>query len=141
MTAKEFLKQYAQAERLAVRYRTEYEKELMQIDTIRSAGSGDGMPGAGKISAPTEAKALRLAEKLTTYQNAVLDAIELKREVLKMIEYVPGEYGAVLYERYIQLKTWEEVADSIGYSLRQTHRFHQQALLMMQDIIEWHTLS
>ena len=141
MTAKEFLRQYAQAEKLALRYRTEYEKEFMQIDTIRAAGSGDGTPGSGKISAPTEAKALRLAEKLTDYQNAVLDAIELKREVLKMIEYVPGEYGAVLYERYVNLKSWEEVADSIGYSLRQTHRFHQQALLMMQDVIEWHTLT
>lgn len=128
MTAKEYLRQYARAKTRAEIFKTEYEKEKNLIDTIRAAGSGDGTPSSGRISSPTEQKAIRLADKLTDYQNAELEALELKREILWMIELLQGDCATVLYERYINLKSWQEVADEIGYSLRQTHRFHQEGL-------------
>lgn len=128
MTAKEYLRQYARAKTRAEIFKTEYEKEKNLIDTIRAAGSGDGTPSSGRISSPTEQKAIRLANKLTDYQNAELEALELKREILWTIGLLQGDCATVLYERYINLKSWQEVADEIGYSLRQTHRFHQEGL-------------
>lgn len=128
MTAKEYLRQYARAKARADVFKTEYEKEKNLIDTIRAAGSGDGTPSSGRISSPTEQKAIRLADKLTDYQQAELEALELKREILWTIELLQGDCATVLYERYINLKSWQEVADTIGYSLRQTHRFHQEGL-------------
>ena len=139
MTAKEYLKQYEEAARLARRLKTEYDKEVELIDSIRSVLGGDGTPRGGSISRTTENKAIRLAEKLSDYQSAELDALRIKRTVLSTINAVPGEAGAVLYERYINLKSWDEVAKSVGYSKRQAHRFHEDGLAFVQNVIEWHS--
>ena len=139
MTAKEYLKQYEEAARLARRLKTEYDKEVELIDSILSALGGDGTPRGGSISRTTENKAIRLAEKLSDYQSAELDALRIKRTVLSTINAVPGEAGAVLYERYINLKSWDEVAKSVGYSKRQAHRFHEDGLAFVQNVIEWHS--
>ena len=34
----------------------------------------------------------------------------------------------VLSKRYLLMKTWEQIADDIGYSLTQVHRIHKTAL-------------
>ena len=150
MTAKEYLRQYEEAARLARRLKTEYDKEVELIDSIRSVLGGDGTPRGGSISKTTENKAIRLAEKLSDYQNAELDALRIKRTVLSTINAISGEAGSTLYERYINLKwdeerkiirlqTWDEVAKAIGYSKRQTHRFHEDGLVAVQNVIEWHS--
>ena len=150
MTAKEYLRQYEEAARLARRLKTEYDKEVELIDSIRSVLGGDGTPRGGSISRTTENKAIRLAEKLSDYQDAELDALRIKRTVLSTINSIPGEAGSTLYERYInlqwdeerqilRLKTWDEVSKAIGYSKRQTHRFHQDGLAAVQNVIEWHS--
>ena len=150
MTAKEYLRQYEEAARLARRLKTEYDKEIELIDSIRSVLGGDGTPRGGSISRTTENKAIRLAEKLSDYQSAELDALRIKRTVLSTINSIPGEAGSTLYERYINLRwdekrkiirlqTWDEVAKAIGYSKRQTHRFHQDGLAAVQNVIEWHS--
>ena len=151
MTAKEYLRQYEEAARLARRLKTEYDKEVELIDSIRSVLGGDGTPRGGSISKTTENKAIRLAEKLSDYQNAELDALRIKRTILSTINAIPGEAGSTLYERYINLKwdekrkiirlqTWDEVAKAIGYSKRQAHRFHEDGLAVVQNVIEWHSI-
>ena len=77
---------------------------------------------------------------LTAYQNAELEALEARQKIFDTICGIPGEFGQVLFGHYIEMKSWQEVADDVGYSLRQTHRIHQQALIMAQDVIEWHFL-
>ena len=150
MTAKEYLRQYEEAARLARRLKTEYDKEVELIDSIRSALGGDGLPRGGGISKTTEVKAVRLAEKFSYYRDAELDALRIKRTVLSTINSIPGEAGSTLYERYINLKwdekrkiirlqTWDEVSKTIGYSKRQTHRFHVEGLAFVQNVIEWHS--
>lgn len=141
MTAKEYLKQYQEAARRAERLRSEYENELILIDAVRSVSDNDGMPHGNGISKPTEDKAIRLADKALAYQTAALEAIRIRQQVFDLIETIPGEHGAVLYERYVNLKTWDEVAQSVGYSVRQTFRIHGEALDMVKDVIEWQTLS
>lgn len=150
MTAKEYLKQYEEAARLARRLKTEYDKEVELIDSIRSALGGDGLPRGGGISKTTEVKAVRLSELFSDYQTAELYALRVKRTVMSTINSIPGEAGSTLYERYInlqwdeerqilRLKTWDEVSKAIGYSKRQTHRFHQDGLAAVQNVIEWHS--
>lgn len=141
MAAKEFLKQYEYADRRAKRLKAEYEREMQLIDAIRSASDNDGMPHGNGISKPTEDKAIRLADKALAYQTAALEAIRIRQQVFDLIETIPGEHGAVLYERYVNLKTWDEVSQSVGYSVRQTFRIHGEALDMVKDVIEWQTSS
>ena len=136
MKAQEYLEQYAEAKRIAERLRAEYEKESELINTVRSALDSDGGPRRSGISRPTEQKAIRLAKKLTLYQDAELDAIAVKRRILRTVNRVPDEMGAVLYERYINLKKWRDVAEAVGYSERQCHNIHDKALEMVEVMIK-----
>lgn len=137
MTAKEYLQQYEDAVRIANRLKTEYEKEVEQIDSIRSALGGDGTPRGGGISRVVENRAIKLADKALELKQAELDAIRIRQEVFDVIREIPGEKGDVLYERYINLKSWSQVARAVGYSKSRTHDLHREAL----DLIKVRTQS
>lgn len=47
--------------------------------------------------------------------------------------------AVVLRQRYLNRFTWEEVAESIGQSVRNVHRLHATALLKFEKV--WHTMS
>ncbi len=139
LTSREYLKQYEEAERLVRRLENEYQEETEKIDSIRSS-VGDGTPHGGAISKTVEIQAMRLAEKALEWKQAELDAVRIRQEVVNVINQIPGEQGDVLYERYINLKRWDDVAEAVGYSVRQTHRIHQAALGSLQVVLECHTL-
>ena len=128
MTAKEYLQQYENAHRVARKCRIEYEKELELIDAIGSPLAGGGTPHGSGISKKVENKAIRLADKALELKQAELEALRIRQEIFNVIRQVPGEEGDVLYERYINLKSWSEVARVIGYSKSRTHGIHNEAL-------------
>ena len=128
MTAKEYLQQYGEAVRVAERLKTEYDQELLKIDAVRSTLGGDGTPHGTGISRATEDKAIRLADKALELKDAELEAVRIRQEVFDLIRTVPGEKGDVLYERYINLKSWGEVAAAVGYSERHVYNLHREGL-------------
>lgn len=132
MTAKEYLRQYERAEHRARRYREEYEKESLLIDAIRSLSNNDGMPHGSGISRPTEEKALRLADKRLRLIDAEIEAMKIRQELFDFIDRIDGVEGDVLFARYINLLSWEEVCCKVGYSWRQTHRYHRRALAIVE---------
>lgn len=140
MTAKEFLQQYGEAVRIAERIKTEYDQEQDLIDSVRSALGGDGTPHGGGISKATENKAIKLADKALELKDAELEAIRIRQKVFDVIRTVPGEKGDVLYERYINLKSWDEVADSVGYSKRHARNLHDEALDIVQHFLLLHSI-
>lgn len=139
MTAKEYLKQYEEAERIVQRLKTEYEQESETVDSIRSSLSGDGTPRGSGISKVTENKAIRLAEKAQALKDAELEALEIRQEIFTTINGISGEEGAVLYSKYINLKSWDGVADEVGFSKRHVQRIHEKALDLVKDVIECHS--
>ena len=136
MDAKEFLKQYETAELLVDQLRTEYEKESEKVDAIRSALGGDGTPGSKEVSKSVERQAIKLAEKAEELKEAEIEALIVRQYVYSVIRDVPDVLGAILYERYINLKDWESVAYSVGYSKSRTHDLHKDALALVQNRIE-----
>ena len=55
--------------------------------------------------------------------------VELKREISETIECLENiEYKILLEKRYLCYKSWEVIADDMGYSIRQIHRMHGDAL-------------
>lgn len=127
-TAKEFLRQYEYAERRIRRLEKEYEEERILIDAIKSTSDNDGMPHGNNISKPTEDRAIRLADRHMKLVEARLEAIEIRQQVFDVIDQVQGVEGDVLYEKYINLKPWEDVAKAVGYSERQVFNIHGNAL-------------
>lgn len=136
MTAKEFLKQYEYAEKRAQRLREMYQTQHEKIDAISSTLGGDGMPHGSGISRKTEDKAIKLAEAALKWKEAELDALRVKGEVFELICGIPDIEGEVLYERYINLHSWEEVCVIIHRSWTGTHKAHRRALAIVQDLLD-----
>lgn len=136
MTAKQFLRQYEDAQRRALRYKTEYEKEHELIDSVRSTLGGDGMPHGSGVSKRVEDQAIRLAEKAMRWKAAELDAIARRQEVFELIDQIPGIEGEVLYERYVNLHKWEEICILVHYSWNGVHKVHRRSLRMVSEILD-----
>lgn len=135
MTAKEYLQQYKEMTKVIDRVRAEYEEEMEQIDSIRSALGGDGLPRSGEVSKKVETDAIRLAEKAEELVQAEVLALEIRQNIVQTINKVPGSLADILRERYINLQLWEDVADSVGYSMRRTFELHREGLDAVDRII------
>lgn len=138
MTVKEYLRQYESAEKIARRLKNEYETQMMLIDCIKSPCDNDGMPHGSSINKVTEETALKLLEAAERYKKAEMEALKKRQQVFELIWKVPGVKGDILYERYISLKNWDEIADIVHYSLRQVHNLHGQVLLELINCIPLH---
>lgn len=132
MNAKDFLKQYEYALNAAERAKRNYELEMERIDAIGSALGGDGQPHGSGISKKTEDKAIRLADKASKWLDAEERAQVVLEEMTDFINSIPGIEGIVLYERYINMLTWEQIAEKLYYSNSGIFYAHSRAL----DIVE-----
>ena len=135
MTAKEYLRQYECAVKRIQRLETELEEETLLIDAVRSVSDNDGMPHGSGISKPTEERAIRLADKRLRLVQARLDAVEIRQNVYDVIERIGGDEADVLYQRYILLKTWDKVCESVFYSWYKVNHLHRDALEKVDKII------
>lgn len=132
MKAKEFLKRYKYALYAAERARHNYELEMERIDAIGSTLAGDGQPHSSGVSRKTEDKAIRLADKASEWLDAEEKAQIVLEEMTDFINSIPGIEGQVLYERYINMLTWEQIAEKLFYSSSGIFYAHGRAL----DIVE-----
>ena len=132
MKAKEFLNQYKNAMDLVYRYESEYKETVENIDAIGSTLSGDGQPHGTGVSRKTEDKALDLVEAREKWAKAKRDAFNIRQKVVDLIIDIPDIEGKVLYERYINLLTWEQISEKLYYSSSGIFYAHQRAL----DIVE-----
>jgi len=136
MDARKYLEQYEHAVDRIRRCDEEYEKESLLIDAIRSPSDNDGMPHGTGITKPTEQKAERLAQKALRLVDAKLEAINIRQEIFDTIMLLNGLEADVLIERYINLKTWEEVCLTVHYSWPTVRIAWHKGEDMIQDIID-----
>ena len=60
--------------------------------------------------------------------------VDLKIAMRQIIESLPNvEDRTVLELRYIRFLKWQDVADSMGYSLRRVHNFHDRAIQYLEE--------
>lgn len=131
MTANEYLLQYKILVSEARRLKSEYDREKLEIDEIKSPLGSDGLPHGNGISKTVEDRALRLADKALSYETARLDALEKRQEIFDTLMNLKGIEGDVLCEYYLNLKTWDEVADIVHVDPRTVYRIRLRALKML----------
>lgn len=139
MTAREYLLQYRDAERVAKRLEREYMREREMIDAVRSTADLDGLPHGNGIRKPVEDRAVRLADKAAAWKIAQLDALQIRQQVFEAINKVNGDASDVLFERYINGKTWREVENSVHWSRYKVYLLHEDGLLQIEKQIQHYT--
>jgi len=74
------------------------------------------------------------AENRASDELEMLEATE--REVISTIHSVEdGTLSTLLYERYINSKTWEQIAVLMNYTYRRITQLHGKALRKIEDLL------
>ena len=136
MTAKEYLQQYGDAEKLVEQIREEYAEQMEMVNNIRSSLGGDGLPHGGDIRREVEEKAVALAETAQELKEAEIWAVATRQQIYATLEMVPGVPRDVLIERYVHLRNWKDVAMAVNYSISHTHVLEQRGLEFIQNLID-----
>ena len=136
MTAKEYLMQYRNAVR-KVSAAQDHLDELRAMATRITPNYG----GEGGGTHQTGDKLGEAVARIIEAESRVSDELELleatEREVIMTISSVQdGTLSTLLYERYINGKTWEQIAVCMNYSYRQITRMHGAALSAVKYVLE-----
>ncbi len=129
MTAKQYLRQVRRLDDI-VNAKLEQVTELRslatkmtstpRLDAVQSSGEQD------KISAVV-AKIVDLEHDIN---RTVDELIDLKAEAIVMIDSIPNDdYRLLLTLRYLNFKTWEQIAVDMNYSYQWVHVLHSRALI------------
>lgn len=137
MTPKEYLQQYRHAVERA-RSALEHLQELQTMATRTTPNYGG--EGGGSHQSGNE-KLCNAVERIIEAKNRVSDEIEMleatEHEVVHTINEVKDEScKTLLLYRYINGKTFEQIAVNLGYCWRQTIRLHGRALQEVKEILD-----
>lgn len=131
MTAKEYLTQYRTLN-VRINAKLEQKQQLFELATSVAPSSDHGHGGSvsDKVGR-TVTKILALEQEI----NADIDRlVVLRQEIESTIAGVPEERLRLLLElKYINGRTWEDVAELLKLSTVQVWRLHKAALLFIQE--------
>ena len=127
MSAKEYLMQYRDAMRRA--------KAIADhIDDLRAMCEQLKTEDGHKVELDKAVAELVDAQNRAKLEVDRLTALE--QEIVQTISHTDEPYRTLLYERYINGKTFEQIAVMLNYSYRQTTRIHGNALNIVKDVLE-----
>ena len=135
MTAKEYLRQYLDADRAI-------NAKLEQISKLRALATKTTQTlQPDKVQSSNENKTEKIIAKIVDLENEV-DAeidrlVEIKKQVENVIATVPNKaQRTVLERRYIDGERWEEIAVKMHYTYRHVIRLHGRALQTLQYVVK-----
>ena len=138
VTAKEYLRQYLNAERAI-------NAKLEQISKLRALATKTTQTlQPDKVQSSMENKTQKIIAKIVDLENEV-DAeidrlVDIKAQVEAVIRQVPDAAQRILLERrYILGETWEQIAVAMNYTYRNICYLHGKALVAVQK--SFHCIS
>lgn len=130
MTENEEKKEYLKSYRESVKRENEILDEIQRLRMNKMFPSvvNDGMP-KGNHQSDLSDYMMIIDEQIQLLKAERLEEARIYADIEKRIkEMEDKEEQRVLRLRYIQGLKWEEVAVQMGYSCKQTHRIHSDAL-------------
>ncbi len=128
MTAKEYLQQVKRKDAAINNLRRDKEGLISMMYSLGGAGEGERVQSSrnndkfGTLYGRIDEKEREITEKIDTL-------VDFKLSVSDRINELSDErYIAVLYKRYIQYHSWEQIAVDMQYNMRYLFHLHGQAL-------------
>ena len=104
-------------------------KSLREVEQSAKISKLSDMPRGSNNQQDLSDYIVRLEKLIKELSNTKLEKEKRRLEIERRIGNMPdGIECDILRKRYIELKKWEEICVEVGYSWRQTHRFHSMAL-------------
>ena len=135
MTAKEYL---SQAYRIDQRINSKIEQiaSLREL-SLKTTTTLSDMP-KGTRNVHSKEKIITKMMDLENEINADIDElVDIKQTIVSVIKAVDNtEYQTLLELRYLCFKQWEQIAVTMGYTLRHLYKLHSAALKNCEEIIK-----
>lgn len=111
---------------------------LNELATNISPKMPDGMPysNTGTVSKTMENAVINLIELERQIDKLIDQYIDYKQQVVKTLEKLSANEFGVLHRYYIRYMTLETIAEDMNYSIRQILRIKKKGLKNMEDVIE-----
>lgn len=144
MTTKEWLSRGWRIDR-EIRELEQAQQEALALATRTTAGT-DGERVDGTSGNSSERAMVAYADKAAEYaeliDSKIRELVGIKTEIIRAVGRVDDPtLRALLEARYINFKTWEQIAVKLSYSYMHVCRLHGRALVEVQDVIECDTPS
>ena len=139
MTPKEYLNQYRESVRRYYAARDHLDELHSIAEHITPVYCSSGGGGGTRDG---DEKMINAVSKIIDAKNRVSDELEMleatEREVTRTIDAVKDRtLRTLLYERYINGKTWEQIAVTMNYSYQHiVHFLHPRSLEAVKHLIE-----
>ena len=136
MRAKTYLQQVRLLDTRIETNLEEYERLKAMATKVTAVLSGEVVSRSRNND--TMADTIEKIIKLQDIINRDVDKyIDLKQDVLTVLSNVENPlYYDVLYSRYINYKTWEQIACDMNYSYRGVTKIHGKALVAFERVLE-----
>lgn len=140
MNAERWLQQVKKMDQLIDAKLAERDR-LNSLATDISAKPFDGMPhsNTGMVSQKMQNAVINLVMLASEIDKLIDQYIDYKQQVIKILEELPEKEYGVLHRHYIRYMTWEQVAEDMGYSVRQVLRIRKNSLKNLENVIVCHT--
>lgn len=124
---KDYLNGYRNAKRREKRILEQIQQ--LRLDTMFPCLQGDGMPRGSRQSDISDYMS-RYGELMDQLQEERLEAVKQYTDIHNAIRSMKNEEEKEILERkYLMRQTWEEIAQSLGYSRITVIRKHGEALI------------
>ena len=136
MTAQEYLGQVKKLDALIGSKLSEI-RNLKDVATSTTAALRlDNAHGKGMTSDKVGNSVVAIMELEEEMNGEIERLVLLRNEILKTISSLePAEYD-LIYKRYFQYKTWEEISDEMYYSRQWIHMLHKKTLKKIDKILK-----
>lgn len=134
MTTKQYLSQIGRYERMIDDKLTELYRLRQIASSISISVSDDKIMSSGSQDKMGDAVA-KIVDLEKSVEDTITKYTETRQKIIMQIDNMPDINAySVLFNRYVANKSFEKIADSIGYSVRQTIRIHGIALQEFEKI-------
>lgn len=134
MTTKQYLSQIGRYERMIDDKLTELYRLRQIASSISISVSDDKIMSSGSQDKMGDAVA-KIVDLEKSVEDTITKYTETRQKIIMQIDNIPDINAySVLFNRYVANKSFEKIADSIGYSVRQTIRIHGIALQEFEKI-------
>ncbi|MEY8414786.1 DUF1492 domain-containing protein [Tissierella praeacuta] len=135
MNAKEYLSQARWLDQ-RINSKLEQKEQLEALATRVTVNfTQEKVLGGGATTSPMEDATVKLIDLCHEINDDIDELIRLKAEILETISKVDDPVSQLLLQmRYIESKTWEEVAYALRYNNRTVFKIHGRALKEIEKI-------
>lgn len=139
MKAEEWLNQVKKMDQLINAKLAERDR-LNELATDISAKPFDGMPhsNTGMVSQKMQNAVINLVMLAQEVDKLIDQYIDYKQQVVSILEQLPTKEYGVLHRYYIRYMTIEQIAEDMGYCVRQVLRIKKKSLKNLEKVIVCH---